>query len=103
LQQLGIDSADAVDAALYESMLLDAATVLHGRNPDAAVCVWNATDKYAVSKFQQLLDCSLVKVVSNQLLVLDVIKCISTRKALRENMQCMTRVWLPGQVIAASS
>jgi hypothetical protein len=100
LQHLGNTSADA---ALYESMLLDVATVLYGRNPKAALCAWRATDKYAVSKLQELLDCSLIKVMSNRLWVHDVIKGIATRAALDENKQCMTRVWLPDQVLAASS
>jgi hypothetical protein len=95
LKQLGADTADA---ALYESMLLDTATVFNGHNPQAAVCAWRATDKHALSKLEQLLDCSLVKVVDESLWVHDVIKSIAIRKARSENKQCMTRVWLTDQV-----
>jgi hypothetical protein len=95
LQQLGNDAADK---ALYESMLLDIATVFYRRNAKAAVCAWSAVDKHAVSKLQQLLDCSLVKVVDESLWVHDVIKSIATRKAHTANKQCMTRVWLHDQV-----
>jgi hypothetical protein len=66
-----------------------------------------------VSKLQALSDCSLIKVTSgfdsasgfesDLLWVHDVIKGIATRAALAENKQCMTRVWLPDQVSAASS
>jgi hypothetical protein len=102
LHQLGNNAADA---ALYESMLLDVATVMYGRNPKAAVCAWRATDKHAAARLEQLIDCSLIKVVSGfpvvegeQLWMHDVIKGIATRAALGENKQRMTRVWLPDQV-----
>jgi hypothetical protein len=92
LKHLGSNSADA---DLYESMLLDVATVLYGRNPKAAICAWRATDKYAVSKFQELLDCSLIKVmsgrlydvISDKLWVHDIINAIATRAALGKNKQ----------------
>jgi hypothetical protein len=95
LQQLGYDADDRV---VYESMLIDAATVFYRRNAKAAVCAWRATDEYAEVKLQQLIDCSLVKVVDGGLWVHDVIKAIAVRKAHTENKQCMTRVWLPEQV-----
>jgi hypothetical protein len=107
LQQLGFD---ADDRAVYESMLLDVATVLYGRNPKAAVCAWSVTDEFAEVKLQQLIDGSLIKIVYDegpyeryfamfeQLWVHDVIKCIATTKAHSENMQSMKRVWLPDQV-----
>jgi hypothetical protein len=79
LQQLGNDSDDA---ALYESMLVDIATVFYGRNAKAALCAWRATDKYAVRAEYA---------------------GIATRAALDRNKQCMTRVWLPDQVSAAVS
>jgi hypothetical protein len=110
LQHLGSTSDDA---ALYESMLLDVATVLYRRNAKAAVCAWSATDKHALSKLQQLLDCSLVKVVSeetmshlsgvHELWLHDVIKSIAVKKAHMKNQQCMTRVWLHDQVIRVSA
>jgi hypothetical protein len=112
LQQLGCDSDDS---AVYESMLLDIATVSYERNAKAVACAWRATDKYAVSKLQQLLDCSLVKlithfrwehndyVVIDKLWVHDVIKSIATGRAHTQNKHCMTRVWLPDQVIAANT
>jgi hypothetical protein len=112
LAQLGADKADA---AVYESMLLDVATVLCGRNPKATVCAWQTVHESAAYKFRKLLDCSLVKVVSevayyealglmkkvviHKLWVHDVIKSIASRNAHTENQQCMTRVWLPDQVI----
>jgi hypothetical protein len=111
LLQLGNDAADA---ALYESMLLDAATVLYRANAKAAVCAWSTIDKHAAARLEQLIDCSLVKAVSKEpwlldggkytvriLWVHDVIKSILTRKANNKNTQCMTRVWLPDQVKSA--
>jgi hypothetical protein len=115
LQQLG---ATAADASLYESMLLDAATVFYEQDPKAAVCAWSAADKYAVGKLQDLIDCSLVKIVnaksllyalvaskklrvapgSKQLWVHDVIKSIASGQALNDNKQSMTRVWRHEQV-----
>jgi hypothetical protein len=106
LQQLGFD---ADGRAVYESMLLDTATVFYGRNPNTAVCAWSVSDEYAEVKLQELVDCSLVKLVDEEpdenccviikrLWVHDVIKSIATREALSENKQCMTRVWLPDQV-----
>ena len=106
LQQLGFD---ADDRAVYESMLLDVATVLYGRNPQAAVCAWSVNDEFAEVKLQQLIDCSLVKIVYEdpdnsfcdiirRLWLHDVIKSIATTKAHSENKQCMKRVWLPDQV-----
>jgi hypothetical protein len=90
-------------------MLIDAATVFYRRNAKAAVCAWRATDEHAEVKLQQLIDCSLVKVVYEepdqsycvihiQLWVHDVIKSIATTKAHSENKQCMKLVWLPDQV-----
>jgi hypothetical protein len=61
LNQLG---ADVTETASYESMLLDAATVFYGRNANAAVCAWQATHESAAYKFEQLLDYSLVKIVT---------------------------------------
>jgi hypothetical protein len=96
-------------------MLLDAATVCYRRNAEAAMCAWRATDKHAFSKLQQLLDCSLIKLVTQlrweqnddtgipKLWVRDVIKSIATRKAHSENRQCMTRVWLRDQVCWCSA
>jgi hypothetical protein len=92
LQQL---CNDAVDKALYESMLLDVAAVFYRRNAKAAVCAWSAVDKHAFSKLQQLLDCFLVKIVEQRahllaifndnmydvLWVHDVIKRLAARKA----------------------
>jgi hypothetical protein len=111
LQQLG---NDAFDVAVYESMLLDAATVLYRRNAKAAVCAWSAVDKHAAARLEQLIGCSLVKAVSEKpwtpvggnytirkLWVHDVIKSIAIRKAQIENTQGMTRVWLPDQVNTA--
>jgi hypothetical protein len=95
LQQLGNNAADAIT---YNRMLLDTATVFYGRNVKAAMCAWRATDKYAVIKFQELQNCSLVKVNKDSLWVHDVIKSIASREAHTENMQCMTRVWLQDQV-----
>jgi hypothetical protein len=107
LQQLGTDSASAAE---YESMLLDAATVLYRANARAAVCASSATDKHALSKLQQLLDCSLIKAVNEKswtlrgehtvsnLWVHDVIKSIAIGKADIKNKQYMTRVWLHDQV-----
>jgi hypothetical protein len=113
LAQLGADKADA---AVYESMLLDVATVLYGRNPRAAVCAWQTVHESAAYKFRKLLDCSLVKIVSevadsetvwsrkgvtHKLWVHDVIKSIASRNAHTEIQQCMTRVWLPDQLNTA--
>jgi alkyl sulfatase BDS1-like metallo-beta-lactamase superfamily hydrolase len=106
LQQLGYD---ADDRAVYESMLLDAATVLYGCNADAAVCAWRVSDEFAEVKLHDLIDCSLIKIVAEEsdenycvvfkdLWVHDVIKSIATREAHSENKQCMKRVWLPDQV-----
>jgi hypothetical protein len=108
LQQL---SNDADDSAMHESMLLDAATVFYGCNPKAAVCAWSAVDKHAAARLQQLIDYSLVRIVSGMTVLLlednvmyqvlwvhDVIKSIATRKAHTENNRCMTRVWLHDQV-----
>jgi hypothetical protein len=104
LQQL---SASAVDASLYESMLLDAATVFYEQDPKAAVCAWSVADKYAIGKLQDLLDCSLVKIVDERpwasnvvikkLWVHDVIKSIASGQALIEN-ELMTRIWRHDQV-----
>jgi hypothetical protein len=96
LKQLGADTADV---ASYESMLLDAATVFYGGNAKAAVCAWQTVHEAATHKLRRLLDCSLVKLVHGQLWVHDVIKSIATSKALSENKQCRTRVWLADQVI----
>jgi hypothetical protein len=93
-------SADTDDAASYESMLLDAATVLHESNATAAVCAWQTLHEAATYKLKRLLDCCLVKVVHDQLWVHDVIKSIATSKARSENKHSMTRVWLPEQVNA---
>jgi hypothetical protein len=95
LKQLGADTADT---ASYKSMLLDAATVFRKRSARAAVCAWQAAHKAAAYKFKRLLDCSLIKVVNDQLWVHDVIKSIAANIAHSENEQCMTRIWLPHQV-----
>jgi hypothetical protein len=99
LKQLG---ADKDDAAVYESMLLDVATVLYGRNDKAAVCAWHAADDCSSYKFAKLRDSSLVKVANETLWVHDIIKSIVTRKAQIENKQSMVRVWLPKQVNGTS-
>jgi hypothetical protein len=112
LQQLGNDT---VDAALYESMLIDIATVFYGRNARAAVCAWSAIDKHAAARLEQLLDCSLVKIINEGSLhshyspkyevlwVHDVIKSIARKKARTAHKQNMTRVWLPDQVTVVES
>jgi hypothetical protein len=95
LKQFGADTADAVS---YESMLIDAATVLYGRNAKAAVCAWQAVHESAAYKFRKLQNYFLLKVVNDQLWVHDVIKSIATRKAHIKNTQSVARVWLPDQV-----
>jgi hypothetical protein len=110
-----LSSSDTTEADLYESMLLDAATVFYGRNFEAAKCAWRAADKHAAAKLEQLIDYSLVKMVSEEtvsplvdgvvhkLWVHDVIKSIATKKAHTANKHCMTRVWLPDQVNTVTS
>jgi hypothetical protein len=100
LKQLG---ANKTDAASYESMLLDAATVFNMHNATAAVCAWQAIHKAAAYKFKRLLACSLIKVVTGELWVHDVIKSIAASTAHAENEVCMTRVWLADQAIDAFS
>jgi hypothetical protein len=108
LQQLGRNVA--ADVALYESMLLDAATVFDGCNAKAAVCAWSAVDKHALIKLRELIDWSLIKAVNekswtlrgehtvSKLWVQDMIKSVAVRQADTENRQSMTRVWLHDQV-----
>ena len=99
LKQLGADTADV---AVYESMLIDAATVLYGRNAKAAVCAWQAVHESAAYKFRKLQGCFLVKLVKRVLWVHDVIRAIAARKAHIENTHHMTRIWLPNQVTLLS-
>jgi hypothetical protein len=99
LKQLGADTADV---AVYESMLIDAATVLYGRNAKAAVCAWQAVHESAAYKFRKLQNYFLLKVVNDQLWVHDAIKSIATRKAHIKNTQSVARVWLPNQVTLLS-
>jgi hypothetical protein len=84
---------------LLKNMFLDASTVLYRRSAEAAKCHWESYDRSAPLAFQQLIGCSLVKIVDDKLWVHDIIKAIACEQARAFNTHRLTRVWLPDQVI----
>jgi hypothetical protein len=90
LKQLGNDTA-------YNSMFLDAATVLYGRSAEAAVYTWDAMYGHAALKLKHLQGSSLVQVIDDVLWVQDVIRAIAAKQADIVNEERMTRVWRDDQ------